>query len=100
MAKIEKELHKALTELRKEESKKFNQTVDLIINLQKFDLKKESINLFIQVPHKIKEKKICAFLTTKHENLDTITEIDFKKYSDKKALKKLEKSYDFFIAQA
>jgi large subunit ribosomal protein L1 len=100
MTEIEKELHKALTELRKEESKKFNQTLDLIINLQKFDLKKESVNLFIQVPNKIKDKRICAFLTTKHEDLDTITESDFKRYSDKKTLKKLEKSYDFFISQA
>ena len=63
-------------------------------------MKKDSINIFIQVPHKIKDKKICAFLTSKHKSFDTITEADFKKYSDKKELKKLEKSYDFFIAQA
>ena len=100
MAEIEKEFHKALAELRKEEERKFNQTLDLIINLQKFDAKKESVNLFVQVPHKIKEKKVCAILTTKHPHLDTITEADFKRYSDKKELKKLDKSYDFFIAQA
>ena len=98
--KLEKDLQKALAELRKEESRKFNQTVDLIINLQKFDLKKESVNMFVQVPHKIRDKKICAFLTTKHNDFDTITETDFKKYSDKKELKRLERSYDFFISQA
>jgi len=100
MAEIEKELQKALAELRKGEERKFNQTVDLIVNLQKFDAKKESLNIFIQVPHRIKEKKICAFLTSKHKDFDTITEADFRLYSDKKALKKLEKNYDFFIAQA
>lgn len=100
MAEIEKELQKALVELRKSEERKFNQTLDLIINLQKFDIKRDSVNIFIQVPHKIKDKRICAFLTTKHKSFDTITEADFKRYADKKELKKLEKSYDFFIAQA
>lgn len=97
---IEKELQKALAELRKGEERKFNQTVDLIVNLQKFDAKKDSVNIFVQVPHKIKDKKICAFLTSKHKDFDTVTEVDFKRYSDKKELKRLEKSYDFFIAQA
>ena len=97
---IEQELKKALVELRTEEERKFNQTLDLIINLQKFDVKKEAVNIFIQVPHQIKKKKICAFLTSKHKDIDTITEADFRVYSDKKQLKKLEKNYDFFIAQA
>lgn len=100
MADIEQGIKNALTELRKEGQKKFNQTLDLIINLQKFDAKKDSVNIFIQLPHKIKDKKICAFLTTKHKEMDTITEADFRKYSDKKELKKLEKKYDFFISQA
>jgi len=100
MAEIEKEFAKALIELRKEKERKFNQTLDLIVNLQKFDVKKDSINIFTQVPNKIKEKKICAFLNSSNKNIDTITELEFKKYSDKKELKKLEKSYDFFIAQA
>lgn len=97
---IEQELKKALVELRKEEERKFNQTLDLIVNLQKFDVKKEAVNIFIQVPNQIKKKKICAFLTSKHKDIDTITEPDFRIYSNKKELKKLEKTYDFFIAQA
>lgn len=100
MAEMENELKKALTELRNGEKRKFDQTVDLIVNLQKFDPKKDSVNIFVSIPHQIKQKKICAFLTTKHKDLDTITEADFRKYSDKKSLKKLEASYDFFIAQA
>jgi len=97
----EEDLKKALQELRKEENKrKFNQTADLIINLQKYDSKKNPINLFVSMPHKIKEKKICGFLEVKNDNIETITKNDFKKYSDKKELKKLVKKFDFFISQA
>jgi len=96
---LEQELKKALSELRKEKERKFDQTVDLIINLQKFDAKKNQINLLVNVPFKIKDKKICAFFETKNKNIETITPEQFKKYSDKKALKKLVKNFDFFIAQ-
>jgi len=96
---LNKDLQKALVELRKGKERKFNQTVDLIVNLQKFDLKKNSVNLFISVPHKIKEKKICAFLETKNKNIETITKEQFKRYSAKKELKKLVKKFDFFISQ-
>src|SRR3989338_9229683 len=85
---LKKDLEKALIELRKSEERKFNQTVDLIINL------------FVAVPFKIKDKKICAFLEAKKENVETITPEQFKKYNDKKELKKLVKKFDFFIAQA
>ncbi|HLC77924.1 MAG TPA: hypothetical protein VJH92_02270, partial [Candidatus Nanoarchaeia archaeon] len=91
---------KALEELRKTEERKFNQTVDLIINLQKFNIKKDTVNAVISLPYIIKNKKIAAFLETKNTGVDTITQDDFKKYSDKKELKKLVNSYDFFIAQA
>jgi|SRR3989344_4105325 len=97
---IEQELRKALEELRKTEERKFNQTVDLIINLQKFNIKKDTVNAVISLPYIIKNKKIAAFLETKNTGVDTITQDDFKKYSDKKELKKLVNSYDFFIAQA
>ncbi|MFH1608094.1 MAG: hypothetical protein ABIA78_03090 [archaeon] len=97
---LNEQFKKALAELRKGKERKFNQTVDLIINLQKFEVKKTSINLFVSIPHKIKDKKIAGFLETKNANVDTITLDKFKKYSDKKELKKLVKRYDFFIAQA
>ena len=97
---LKQNLKKALSELRKGKERKFDQTVDLIINLQKFDIKKNQINLFISVPFRIKEKKICAFFETKNKDIETITPEQFKKYSDKKALKKLVKNFDFFIAQA
>lgn len=97
---LNKDLKKALEELRKEKERKFNQTVDLIINLQKFNLKKSQINLLVGIPFKFKDKKICAFLETKNKDVETITPEQFKKYSDKKALKKLVKKFDFFMAQA
>ena len=96
---LNEQLKKALDELRKEKERKFDQSVDLIINLQKFDVKKNQVNLFTSVPHKIKDKKIGAFLEVKN-NVVTITKSEFRKYSDKKELKKLVNKYDFFIAQA
>ncbi len=98
--KIEKELRKALQELRKTKKRNFEQTVDFVINLQKFDVKKNQFSLLVNVPHKIKEKNICAFLEVKNSKVDTITPGEFKKYNDKKELKNLVKKYDFFIAQA
>jgi large subunit ribosomal protein L1 len=97
---INESLQKALAELRKDKERKFDQTVDLIINLQKFDPRKNSINLVIPVPFKVKDKKICAFLETESKYIPTITKVNFKKYSDKKELKKLIKKYDFFVAEA
>lgn len=97
---LKEELKKALQELRKEKERKFDQTLDLVINLQKFNVKKESVNTFVNVPHKIKDKKVAAFLETKNKNVETITQDEFKKYSDKKELKKLVKGFDFFISQA
>jgi large subunit ribosomal protein L1 len=97
---IKMELKNALVELRKGKERKFDQTLDLIINLQKFNIKKDTVNIFVSVPNKIKEKNIGAFLEVKNKNIDTITLDQFKKYNDKKELKKLVKKYDFFIAQA
>ena len=77
------EIKNALAELRKSEPKKFKQTVDLIINLQKFDLKKTPLNIFIRIPHKAKDKKIAGFFESKSPFLESITEIDFKKYNDR-----------------
>lgn len=82
---INEDLKSALVELRKNEPKKFKQTVDLIVNLQKFEVKKNPLNLFIRIPHKSKDKKVAGFFDSKSEFVDTITELDFKKYTDKKS---------------
>ena len=100
MAEFEDQLKKALEELKKSKERKFNQTVDLIVNLQKFDVRKSQINLFLRVPHKIKNKRVAGFLESQNKNIDTIIPTEFNKYKDKKELKKLVNKYDFFISQA
>lgn len=100
MAELEAELKKGLLELRKTKERKFDQTVDLIVNLQKFDIKKSNVNIFVNVPHKVKDKKIAGFLEIKNKDVETITPDEFKKYSDKSKMKHLVSTYDFFIAQA
>jgi large subunit ribosomal protein L1 len=97
---LKEELQKALEELRKEKARKFDQTVELIVNLQKFNIKKENINSVISLPHKTKDKKIAAFLESRNNKIDTITKEEFEDYKDKKSIKKLIKKYDFFISQA
>ena len=91
------------------QKRKFDQTLDLQVNIQKIDLKKpeNKIDLFLQLPHsKGKIPKICAFvgreLDTKAKIFDkVITKDEFPAYTkDKKLLKKLARDYDFFIAQA
>lgn len=91
------ELQQALKELRKNEKRQFEQSIDLIINLKGVDPKKDNVSTIITVPHKIKDKKVCAFLTKKSDLVTTITQPDFAKYKDKKELKNLVKRYDFFI---
>ena len=90
---------KALAELRKEKKRKFVQTVDLVMNLKNFDVRKEALNTFISVPH-AGEKKLAAFLTKPSKLIDSITEADFSKYKEMKDIKKLAKKYDAFIAVA
>ncbi|MBS3076493.1 hypothetical protein J4481_02005 [Candidatus Pacearchaeota archaeon] len=97
---LREELQNALNELRKGKERKFDQTVDLMINLQKFNVKKTPLNLFITVPHKMKKKVIGAFLEVARKDIETITPDQFKKYNDKKVIKKFVRKFDFFIAQA
>ena len=96
---LNKDIGNALVELRKSKERKFDQTVDLIVNLQSFDVKKSAVNIIVNVPHKVKEKKIAGFLESKNTNVDSITPEMFKDYKDKTKLKNLVKKYDFFIAQ-
>ena len=81
---ISMELEQALTELREEKERKFKQSVDLIVNLKGVDLRKTNVNAVITIPHKIKEKKVCGFLTEKNELVQTITKLDFKKCISRK----------------
>lgn len=93
------EIKAALAELRKEKKRKFTQTVDLVMNLKNFDVRKEALNTFVEVPHG-SEKKLAAFFKKRSKLIDTITEEDFVKYKEMKDMKKLAKKYDAFIAVA
>ncbi|MBN1274870.1 50S ribosomal protein L1 [Candidatus Woesearchaeota archaeon] len=95
----------------KEQSKerKFSQTVDLIIALKGLNLKKpeEQVEFFVDLPHAPgKQRKICALVgpdleEKAKESCDlVITQAGFDKYKDKKEVKKLATTYDYFIAQA
>lgn len=99
---MEKEqIVKKLEELRKQDKKRnFDQSIDLIINLKSFDIKKDSVNLFLILPHKVKEKKVAAFLSKKTGIIDCITQPEFEKYKEKKKARSLTKNYDFFMASA
>ncbi|MBU0761337.1 MAG: hypothetical protein KJ858_06665 [Nanoarchaeota archaeon] len=91
-------LKEALEELRKGKERKFEQSVDLIINLRAINMKKDQLNVVVKLPNKFREKKVCGFLTEKSPLVKTITEPEFKKYSEKNALKNLVKEFDYFIA--
>ncbi len=93
------EISKALIELRNEKKRKFVQTVDLIVNLKNYDVRKEALNTFIDIPHP-SEKKLAAFFNKRSDLIDTITEEDFAKYNEVKDIKKLAKKYDAFLAVA
>lgn len=109
---MDKESVKEALKKLKESSKKrkFNQTVDLIINLKSLDLKKPEQQVELYVPihfSKGKPIKICAFVGPElREDAakvcdKTIFIDEFPQYqADKKLIKLLARDYDFFIAQA
>ncbi len=105
-------IQKALEELRKNKKKRnFKESVELIIKLKDLDLKKPEnrINQTIILPHDIgKSVKVCVIATgqlalkSKEANADLVlgkeqlTELG----NDKKAARKLQQEYGFFIAEA
>lgn len=98
---IEDSFLKAIQELRKTEKKhNFDQTIDLIVNLKDFDVRREAFSVFITLPHKIKDKKVMGFFEKKSKIVDSIVKEEFDRYKEKKDARKLIKGYDFFIANA
>lgn len=93
-------LKEALAEIRKGKERKFEQSVDLIVNLKAIDVKREGVNIVLNIPHRVKDKKVCGFLTEKSALIDSVLEPNFSKYKDKKLLKELVKKYDYFVASA
>ena len=86
----------------------FKQSFDLIINLKGLDPKKpeHQVDLFITLPHsRGKKAKVCALVGPELAEqakgiFDSVILSDsFGTYKDKKEIKKLANSCDFFIAQ-
>ena len=91
------------------EKRNFRQSFDLIINLKGLDLKKQEhqIDTFVTLPHaRGKKVKVCALVGAELESqakgiFDSVILSDnFEKYKDKKELRKVANSFDFFVAQA
>jgi len=89
---------KKIREINKDKKRKFDQTVDLIVNLKEFNVRKEAFNIFVEVPNKVKDKKIAGFFDNDNSLIDVIKKDDFGKYKEKKDMKKLVRSYDFFVS--
>ena len=102
-------LEKAVELIKKDKDRKFNQSVDLIINLKGMDVKREDqrVDQFLSLPYECgKQVKVCAFvdkqlLKNAQDNCDfVISNEDFQSYAkNKKELKKLANGYDYFISQ-
>jgi large subunit ribosomal protein L1 len=91
----------ALQELRKTSKKRnFEQSIDLIINLKDFDIKKQNINTSIELPFQIKESKICAFLENDNDAFDFVIIKDQFSQIKPDQIKKLAGEYDFFVSLA
>ncbi|MBD3259404.1 hypothetical protein GF371_02110 [Candidatus Woesearchaeota archaeon] len=108
MAINEETVGKALKQIReKTKSRKFAQTVDLIVNLS-LDIKANKVDFFVDMHYeKGKKVSVCALVGPElkenaKENCDGFVDLaDFPKYQkDKKLTKKLAKQYDAFVAQA
>lgn len=102
-------LQKAIEESKKNsKDRKFTQSIDLIISLKEFDIKREEkIEDFVRLPHKrSKVNKICAIVGPElkeqaEKNADkVILAENFPKWNKPRVTKKLADEYEFFIAQA
>jgi len=88
--------------------RKFNQSIDLVINFKNLDLKKNNLDTFVSLPHfRGRDVKICAIVDHELENQakEHCDQIILKKELDSyksnlKKVKQVSKSCDFFIAQA
>ncbi len=100
-------IQKALEELKSHPKRKFTQSYDMVINLKNLVVKSNPVDFFVTL-HYPKGKKIKVACFCDQQLADVakeacdlvISESDFAKYKDKKELKKLADSYDYFVAQA
>ena len=99
-------LLEALKKVRdKSKERKFTQAVDLIITLKNYDMKKEgNIEDYIRLPKMSKKAKVCALVGREMKDLakdaDKIVFQDSWAKLEPRAIRKLAREFDFFIAQA
>ncbi|HLC85678.1 MAG TPA: 50S ribosomal protein L1 [Candidatus Nanoarchaeia archaeon] len=104
-----KDILNTIQHLREKTPKKqFSQSIDILINLQEYDLKKqEKIDLYITLPHQRNKKiRLAAFVDAqlsaqaKKVFNTVITKDEFPKWiNNKKEQKKLASEHDYFVAQ-
>lgn len=94
--------------LRRGKPRRFRQSVELILVLREVDLSKPEnrINLLVELPHPPKPNKVAAFahgafeVQAKNAGVDAVMSRDQVEglSGNKRAIRKLAKQYDFFIA--
>ncbi|MCB9358854.1 50S ribosomal protein L1 [Candidatus Woesearchaeota archaeon] len=109
---MDKSKIQAALKIAKEQSGKrnFKQTIDLIVTMKDMDLKKpdHQVDFFLPLHHSNgKDVKVCGLVGPEmkeaaEKELDFVVVVDdFEQYAkDKKKIKKLAETYDYFIAQA
>ena len=102
----EKQILEILNKL-KETKRNFSQSVDIIVNLDKIDIKKQDqkVDFYHTLTNGIgRDKKICALIDQELSDQAkkycdfVINQKEFDSYKDK--IGKLADEYDFFVAQA
>jgi large subunit ribosomal protein L1 len=101
-------LAKIAEALKKGKQRRFKQSVELIVVLKGVDLNKPEnrINLIVELPHPPKPNKIAAFahgafeINARNAGVDAVITKDQVEglSGNKRAIRKLAKQYDFFIA--
>jgi len=96
----------ALKKLRENSKKrKFDQTVDIVVNLKEVD-RKNSFDTYLVLPHSIgKTTKICAIVDAEYEKqakslVDNVINKEMLGKLNAKEVSKLASGYDIFIAQS
>ncbi|MBN2368666.1 50S ribosomal protein L1 [Candidatus Woesearchaeota archaeon] len=106
----ETKLKEAISKLKESSKRNFEQKVDLVINLKNLDLKNpdHQIEFYLKLPKsKGKKTTICALVGPElgdqaKKVMDfVVMQAEFDNYvKDKRKVKKLATSYDYFVAQA
>ncbi len=104
----DKQLREAIEGLKKDDSRKFKQSFDLIVALKELNLKKpeEQVEFFTQVHKTIgKKRKVCALVGGEMAEdakkvFDTVVTLDEFDKLGKKEMKTISRGHDYFVGQA